>query len=251
MPRKETMPESSILRKQRSERAIEMWANGTLAVRSRSHSDESREKISLVRGGLSIKLGIIFARGGSASEAEELTDSRESVRQTIYKLKRQGKISSSTNNISRVQKSSSSLENNGAFAKKILDLGFLGKEPDIWEEINSFYTQQERPQPPSFFDRLRLEAYYKAKQQAFGGNHKLIRQYMELGQAMDFSWFNDHLAEEEVFLSKAAKFAIEQQQGIIFDAPKKLKPSAKDEKYETPDIDTELIIFDPARSKIK
>lgn len=250
MPRKETTPES--LRKLRSDKAIGQWTTGNLYPASHSQTDVSKENISRAKGGLLIKLGIIFARGGSADDAAELTDSSwESVRQTIYKLMREGKISPSTKNISRVQKPSPSLENNGAFAKKILDLGFLGKEPDIWEEIISFYTQQERPQPPSFADRLRLEAYYKAKKQAFGGNPKLIRQYMELGQAMDLSWFNDHLAEEEVFLSKAAKFAIEQQQGIIFDAPKKLKLSAKDEKYETPDIDSELTIFDPARSKIK
>jgi hypothetical protein len=85
------------------------------------------------------------------------------------------------------------------FAKRAQEKGFFTDDLTYWNKLNSLYESLGRELSFSFYDRLRLEVFHRAIEQAKEGDIALLNSYTEIGRSVDPEWFK-LLAEEEGFI---------------------------------------------------
>lgn len=87
------------------------------------------------------------------------------------------------------------------FARRCVDAGWigddLGKHTILINVLRGY-----RKSNFNFFDKIRLEAFLRARIMANKGETDALVQYAELGQKIDPDWFGESLADVEDFVAK-------------------------------------------------
>lgn len=98
---------------------------------------------------------------------------------------------------------SESEQNSIAFARMLIEEGIIADDLSSWIQLKELYQESRIELPYSFSDRLRLEAFFKARRVLeTEGRQDLLQRYMETGELIEVDWFNQHLADEEDFIAR-------------------------------------------------
>ncbi len=87
------------------------------------------------------------------------------------------------------------------FARELLRKELISEDLTSWRFLLLHYRKNKRNFPESFFDRLRLEVFYKGIQEARGGDLTLINLYQNIGSNIDGVWFDTSLVKEEGYVA--------------------------------------------------
>lgn len=79
------------------------------------------------------------------------------------------------------------------FARELLAKGLINEDLTAWRVLRNIQV--------SFFDKLRLEVFYKGLQQALIGNLALMNSYIDTGHLIDNAGFDTSLADEEGYVA--------------------------------------------------
>lgn len=98
------------------------------------------------------------------------------------------------------------------FVRELFAKAVLGEDLAIWNLLRALYKTQERSMPPNFFDRLRLEAFLRARlAHERRRDIKPLREYLDLGGKIDSVWFSTHLGQDEDFVTVSLFTALNNQ----------------------------------------
>lgn len=175
------------------------------AITGRRHTDESKRKMSLERGGRAIRGYPLFLRGASVEDVVQIAGiDRKKVKYLRDDLRKRGKLKRPTKEEQRLARRKSHLgkkrTSHGreytpeqvksiAFAKKLLKAGLITEDLTYWIKLNEIAQKQGKVLPKDFSESLRMEAYLAAKMKASENNLSLLRLLYRLGEQVDYDWF--------------------------------------------------------------
>ena len=94
-------------------------------------------------------------------------------------------------------------KNSITFAKIAQEKGLFTDDLSYWNKLTSLYESLGRELPPSFYDRLRLEAFLKVIVEGLQGNNGLRDKFRAIGEEIDRKWFYDQsssVVRQQVFI---------------------------------------------------
>ncbi len=91
--------------------------------------------------------------------------------------------------------------NDAIFARELFNKEFVLDDLSYYTRLSQGYRIKGRNLPSSFLDRLRLEVFLRALENARGGNLALLNSYRNIGLGIDPFWFESTLAIEEDFVA--------------------------------------------------
>lgn len=179
------------------------------------HTEEYKRRSSLERGGVKIKTLPLFLRGAMAHEIVEITDLKAiQIARSRDGLRKSGELPKSTKSAESLIKRKAHLgkpragireylkeqQNSFSFARKFCEVGLIGKDLAGWEKLHQIFSDQEKELPEAFSDKLRLEIFLRAVEEAKKGDRSLLKKYNEWGRELDPVWFEKSLADTEGFI---------------------------------------------------
>lgn len=76
------------------------------------------------------------------------------------------------------------------FAKKLLEERIIGEDITYYNELQKLYRTNKRELPKDLVERLRLEAFLRARIGVKGEDYGLLDRFFAIGKSIDPEWFS-------------------------------------------------------------
>lgn len=180
-------------------------------------SQQTRDRISLARGGIQIFCAPLILRRGSVYDILGITGySKKQIYNQTRFFRADGQLPPVTaQSLHDIQEARRKKPKPGtdeyeaeqrrfAVARGLMKAGFIARETTQWDRLHALYQRHQRPMPDDFATKIRSEAFLVVHEQWRRRNQEPLRLFGRVLKAADPSLFQDlKLRAEHQFIMEA------------------------------------------------